>query len=168
MNLCLRTLAVIAAAVVAMPAVTWAQTDEIQVYTGAIAEPGIFNLTWHNNFTPVGQKTPAFPGGLVNNRNLNGVTEWAWGVTDWFEAGLYLPLYSVSADRGPSINGGKIRLLFALPHADDRTFFYAANFEFSYNSKHWDDRRYTSEIRPIIGWHLKPADRKSTRLNSSH
>lgn len=32
------------------------------------------------------------------------------------------------------------------------------NFEFSYNSKHWDSRRFTSEIRPIIGWHLRPVD----------
>ena len=43
-------------------------------------------------------------------------------------------------------------------HADDRKFFYAANFEFSYNSRHWDERTYTSEIRPIIGWHLHPVD----------
>ena len=153
-----RTLVLTALAILAIPAMTFAQTDEIQVYDGAIAEPGVFNLTWHNNFTPKGLKTPAFPGGLVNNRNLNGVTEWAYGVTDWFEAGLYLPLYSLSADRGPSINGGKIRLLFAEPHADDRKFFYAANFEFSYNSRHWDSRTYTSEIRPIIGWHLHPVD----------
>jgi hypothetical protein len=135
-----------------------AQTDEIQVYDGAIAQPGIVNLTWHNNFTPVGLKTPAFPGGLVNNHNLNGVTEWAYGVTDWFEAGLYLPLYSVSVRNGPTINGGKIRLLFTVPHAADRKFFYACNFEFSYNSKHWDPRTYTSEIRPIVGWHLKQWD----------
>jgi len=135
-----------------------AQTDEIQVYDAVIAEPGVFNLTWHNNFTPNGLKTPAFAGGLVNNDNLNGVTEWAYGVTDWFEAGLYLPLYSVSAARGPSINGGKIRFLFVSPRAAERKFFYGANFEFSYNAKHWDPRRYTSEIRPIIGWHLKPWD----------
>jgi hypothetical protein len=36
----------------------------------------------------------AFTGGLVDNHNLNGVTEWAYGVTDWFEAGLYLAWYS--------------------------------------------------------------------------
>jgi hypothetical protein len=154
----LRIFAAIAAVLIAGPVLAVAQTDEIQVYDGAIAERGVFNLTWHNNFTPDGLKTPAFPGGLVNNRNLNGVTEWAYGVTDWFEAGLYLPLYSISADRGPTINGGKIRFLFAVPKADDRKFFYAANFEFSFNSKHWDDRRYTSEIRPIIGWHLHPVD----------
>ena len=150
--------AALAVALVATPALTLAQTDEIQVYDGAIAEPGTLNLTWHNNFTPRGQTEPAFPGGLVNNRNYNGVTEWAWGVTNWFEAGLYLPLYSISNARGPTINGGKIRLLFARPHADDRTFVYAVNFEFSYNSRHWDEQRYTSEIRPIIGWHLKPVD----------
>jgi hypothetical protein len=30
------------------PPVALAQTDEIQVYDAAIAEPGVFNLTWHN------------------------------------------------------------------------------------------------------------------------
>jgi hypothetical protein len=151
-------MAAVAAALIALPAAALAQTDEIQVYDGGIADRGVFNLTWHNNFTPKGSKEPGFPGGLANDKNLNGVTEWAYGVTDWFEAGLYLPLYSISKDRGPTINGGKIRLLFAVPHADDRKFFYAANFEFSYNSKHWDERRYTSEIRPIIGWHFHPID----------
>ena len=72
--------------------------------------------------------------------------------------GTYLPLYSVSAARGPSINGGKIRFLFVKPHAAEHKFFYGANFEFSYNAKHWDPRTYTSEIRPFFGWHLKPWD----------
>lgn len=138
--------------------IAFAQTDEIQVYDGSIAPPGVFNLTWHNNFTPDGQKSPAFPGGLIPDKSFNGVTEWAYGVTDWLEAGLYLPLYSISKGRGPTINGGKLRILFASPHAADRTFFYAANFEFSYNARHWDPRRYTSEIRPIIGVHLHPVD----------
>src|SRR3954469_25615258 len=113
--------------VVSMPMVAVAQTDEIQVYDGGLADVGVFNLTWHNNFSPKGSRVPGFPGGLANNRNLNGVTEWAYGVTDCFEAGLYLPLYSVSAARGPSINGGKVRLLFVRPHAADRRFFYGAN-----------------------------------------
>jgi len=156
--ICLARALVLAAIALAAPAVTLAQTDEIQVYDGAIAERGVFNLTWHNNFTPDGLKTPAFPGGLIPDKSLNGVTEWAYGVTDWFEAGLYLPLYSISKDRGATINGGKIRLLFTAPHADDRTFFYAVNFEFSYNVKHWDTNRFTSEIRPIVGLHLHPVD----------
>jgi hypothetical protein len=141
----------------AAPVVTLAQTDEIQVYDAAIAEKGKINLMLHSNFTPDGQKTAGFPGGIVPNHSFNGVAEWAYGVTDWFEAGLYVPLYSFS-DSGASFNGAKLRALFVKPHADDHKFFYGMNFEFSFNRKQWDPRRYTSEIRAIIGWHLKPVD----------
>jgi len=65
----------------------FAQTDEIQVYDAAIAERGKFNLMIHNNFTPKGQKEPAFPGAVESNHALVGVAEWAYGVTDWFEQG---------------------------------------------------------------------------------
>jgi len=153
-----RVLVALVTALLALSAAAFAQTDEIQVYDASIADRGAFALTLHNNFTPIGVKTPAFPGGLVPDKSFNGVFEWAYGVTSWFEAGLYLPLYSVSKDRGATINGGKIRLLFVKPHADEHRFFYGANFEFSYNARHWDSDRYTSEIRPIVGWHLKPVD----------
>ena len=75
-----------------------AQTDEIQVYDAGIAPIGVFALTWHNNFTASGARAPANPGGVVPNHSLNGVTEWAYGVTHWFEAGLYLPLYTATSD----------------------------------------------------------------------
>ena len=158
MNVAERVIAVLFVILAMAPVLGFGQTDEIQVYDGSIAPPGKFNLTMHNNFTPAGINTPAFPGGLIPDKSLNGVTEWAWGVTKWFEAGLYLPLYSVSQHRGATINGGKIRMLFAAPHAADRSFFYAINFEFSYNSKHWDPRSFTSEIRPIIGLRLHRLD----------
>jgi hypothetical protein len=150
--------AVIAAVLLAGPVAAFAQTDEIQVYDAAIADKGKFNLMVHSNFTPSGQKTPAFPGGIIPDRSYNGVAEWAYGVTDWFEAGLYLPLYSISKDRGGSVNGLKLRLLFVKPHADDHKFFYGMNFEFSYNATYWEAHRFTSEIRPIIGVHLHPVD----------
>ena len=86
-----------------------AQTDEIQVYNATIAAPGVFNLTWHNNYTPSGRTSPDFPGGIVPNHTLNGVAEWAYGVTDWFEAGLYLPLYSISGSGALTYNGFKVR-----------------------------------------------------------
>jgi hypothetical protein len=79
-------------------------------------------------------------------------------VTPWFEAGLYLPLYSHDQDLGWGLDGFKLRALFAVPNADDRKFFYGANFEFSINARRWDTSRFTSEVRPIIGWHLKPWD----------
>jgi hypothetical protein len=135
-----------------------AQTDEIQVYNGEINEVGKASLTLHNNYTPIGRKEPEFPGAIVPQGSYNGVAEWAYGVTDWFEAGLYLPLYSMTRNGRPLINGGKIRILFAEPHVADRQFFYAINFEFSYNARHWEPTRYSSEIRPIVGVRFGPVD----------
>jgi hypothetical protein len=145
-------------ALIALPRMAFAQADEIQVYDGGLAAVGIFNLTVHNNYTLSGLTTPAFPGAVTSNHAWVGVAEWAYGVTDWFEAGLYMPLYSNDETLGFTLNGFKLRTLFAVPHADTRRFFYGANFEFSYNGKHWDTRRFTSEIRPIVGLHLGRLD----------
>lgn len=153
-----RRLAMSWLALAVIPGACLAQADEIQVYDGGLAPPGVFNLTLHNNYTPSGIKQPAFPGAVTSHHAWVGVAEWAYGVTDWFEAGLYLPLYSVDEDLGATINGFKLRTLFAVPNADDRTFFYGVNIEYSYNGKHWDTKRFTSEIRPIVGWHLRPID----------
>lgn len=139
------------AIVLGVPGRAAAQTDEIQVYTAEIAPQGVFNLTLHTNFTPRGIATPAFPGAVTANHSLNGVPEWAYGVKPWFEAGLYMPLYSVDRSTGFGLDGFKLRSLFVVPHAEDRTFFYGTNFEFSINAKRWDTKRYSSEIRPIVG-----------------
>src|SRR5476651_76982 len=137
--------------IAAVPSIAFAQTDEIQVYTGELAPVGVFNLTLHNNYTPNGLKDPAFPGANTSDKSLNGVPEWAYVVTEWFEAGLYMPLYSIDKNLGAVLNGFKLRTLFAVPHAEDRKFFYGANFEFSFNARYWDQKRVSSEIRPIIG-----------------
>ena len=131
-----------------------AQTDEIQVYDAEITAPGHFNLTWHNNFTPDGRTEPAFPGGIVPDHALNGVPEWGYGVTQWFEAGLYLPIYTITRDGELRFDAAKLRALLVVPHAHDRTFFYGVNFELSYNEPHWDPSRFTGEIRGIVGLHL--------------
>jgi hypothetical protein len=131
-----------------------AQTDEIQVYDAGIAPTGSFNLTLHNNYTPNGSTVPSYPGGIVPDHALNGVAEWAYGAAPWFEAGLYFPLYSITRDGGVLYNGFKLRALFVTPDAAQREFFYGVNFEFSFNTAHWDQRAYTSEIRGIVGTHV--------------
>jgi hypothetical protein len=145
-------------ALVATSTMAFAQTDEIQVYDANIAAVGKFNLMVHDNFTPSGRKTPAFPDAVISNHALVGVAEWAYGVTDWFEQGLYLPLYSHSTNDGLTYNGFKLRWLFVRPHSNEHRFFYGVNFEFSVNQKQWDPRHFTSELRPIVGWHLHPID----------
>jgi hypothetical protein len=135
-----------------------AQTDEIQVYTGQLEAPGQFNLTVHANYTPRGRTIPAFSGGIVPEGSLNGAFEWAYGVRDWFEAGAYLPVYTVTRTGKPLLDGGKLRALFAVPHAEARSFFYGVNFELSRNSRAWDQSRYGGEIRPIVGARHGPWD----------
>lgn len=135
-----------------------AQTDEIQVYDAEIAAPGHFNLTWHNNFTPAGRYQAAFPGGVVPQHALNGVPEFAYGVTDGFEAGAYLPVYTLTGDGRLLMDAVKLRALFVTPHAHDRTLFYGVNFELSYNTPHWAPSRWSGEIRPIVGVRLGRLD----------
>lgn len=142
-----------------------AVTDEIQVYTGDIEKEGVLGLTWHNNYTIDGLQSPAFAGGLVDNHAYSSVTEWAYGVTPWFEAGLYLPLYAHSDNQDWSFNGFKLRALFVQPDNEDKDFYYGLNFEFSWNQKLWDSQVNTGEIRPIIGWRFGEDQRFSFTFN---
>ena len=155
----MRTFVLILIGLLTFSSALFAQTDEIQVYDAEIEPPGIFNLMVHANFTPSGRTIPDFPGATIANHSFNGAAEWAYGVTPWFEQGLYLPVYSLySTNHGAAINGFKIRELFVRPHAHDHTFFYGMNFEFSVNAGYWEGRRITSEIRPILWLHLHPFD----------
>jgi hypothetical protein len=132
-----------------------AQTDEIQVYDGAIAAPGIFNVMVHSNFTPKGRTEPSYPGAIIANHSLNGTVEWAYGVKPWMEQGLYLPVYSpYSTQRGGTIDGLKVRELFVRPNSDKRKIFWGTNFEFSFNYHYWESRTYSAEVRPIMGANL--------------
>jgi hypothetical protein len=159
LSLVCRSRAVLAFLLIGAPVAAVAQTDEIQVYDAEIADQGVFNLMLHTNYTPIGRKTPDYPGAIIPNHSVNGALEWAYGVNDWFEQGLYLPVESAySQGRGGSINGFKLRELFVRPNAHEHTFFYGVNFEFSVNYHYWERRRITSEVRPIVGLHLHPVD----------
>jgi hypothetical protein len=128
--------------------------DEIQVYNAEIAEVGQWTVQQHLNYAINGRKEPDFPGGIVPHHTLNGTPEFAYGITDWWELGFYLPFAIDSRDRFLS-NGGKIRNLFVSPHAAERNFFYGVNFEFSYETPPFSETRYGLEIRPIIGMRNK-------------
>jgi len=125
-------------------------TDEIQVYNAGIAAVGQFTIQQHLNYIPLGVKDPPFPGGLISNNSVNGTPEFAYGITDWWEVGLYLP-FSIKDDKFYS-NAFKLRTLFVSPHADQRNFFYGINFELSNETPPFAQTRWALEMRPIIGW----------------
>jgi hypothetical protein len=124
-------------------------TDEIQVYNAGIAAPGQFTIQQHLNYIALGIKEPPFPGGLVSHHSINGTPEFAYGVTDWWEVGLYLPF--AIQDRQFLSDSFKLRTLFVAPHAEQRDFFYGVNFEFSNTTPKFSQSRFGLEIRPIIG-----------------
>ncbi len=123
--------------------------DEIQVYNAGIAAPGQFTIQQHLNYIPLGVKDPPFPGGLVSHNSINGTPEFAYGVTDWWEVGLYLPF--AIQDQQFLSDSFKLRTLFVSPNAAERSFFYGVNFEFSNTTPKFSQTRFGMEIRPIIG-----------------
>ena len=123
--------------------------DEIQVYNAGIAAPGQFTIQQHLNYIALGQKDPPFPGGFASHGSLNGTPEFAYGVTEWWEVGLYLP-FAVQ-NRQFLSDSFKLRTLFVSPNAEQRNFFYGVNFEFSHAMPKFSQTRFGMEIRPIIG-----------------
>lgn len=128
---------------------TASAVDEIQVYNANIAAPGQFTIQQHLNYVGSGLTNAPFPGGLISHGSLNGTPEFAYGVTDWWEVGLYLP-FAVQ-DRQFLSDSVKLRTLFVTPHAEDRSFFYGINFEISNSTPKFAQTRFGLEIRPIIG-----------------
>jgi hypothetical protein len=107
-------------------------------------------LQQHLNYAIKGRTDPDFDGGVIPNRALNGTPELAYGITEWWEIGLYAPF---AVDQGQFLsNAGKIRNLFVTPNAAKREFFYGVNFEISYATPRFSETKWNLEIRPIIGW----------------
>jgi hypothetical protein len=145
-----RTHCLISAAVLSLAATDRARaTDEIQVYNAGIADVGQLTIQQHLNYIPLGVKEPPFPGGLISHNSINGTPEFAYGIADWWEVGLYLP-FSIKDQKFYS-DAFKLRTLFVSPHAERRDFFYGVNFEFSNETPPFSQTRFAMEIRPIIG-----------------
>jgi hypothetical protein len=103
--------------------------DEIQVYNAEIAAVGQWTYQQHLNYAAVGQSHPKCREAF--RHALQGTPEFAYGLTDWWEAGFYLP-FAVNGDGQFLSDGAKIRSLFVVPDAAKRSFFYGINFELGY------------------------------------
>jgi hypothetical protein len=131
--------------------------DEIQVYNAEINRPGQFSLQLHGNYVPRGRTTPEFPGGMVPDGAFNGTPEFALGLTDFWEVGLYLP-YAVTTGADFKSGGAKLRTLFVTPHAHERWFFCGLNIELGYQPTAFEETYWNTEIRPIVGWRHAPVE----------
>jgi hypothetical protein len=121
---CVRALVVVDAVLLAIVTCTPARAvdevhDEIQVYNAEIAELGQWTYEQHLNYAVAGQKQPEVPGGFNSNHSLQGTPEFAYGLTDWWEPGFYLP-FAVTQDGQFLSDAAKIRSLFVVPDAAKR------------------------------------------------
>ncbi len=124
--------------------------DEIEVYNAEIADVGQWTLEQHLNYAATGQTQPEVPGGFTSNHSLQGTPEFAYGITDWWEGGFYIPFAATGSGQFLS-DGAKIRSLFVVPDAAKRSFFYGVNFELGYEMPRFSAKPWGLEIRPIIG-----------------
>lgn len=124
--------------------------DEIQVYNAEIADVGQWTIEQHLNYAAIGQTQPEFLGGFTSNHSLQGTPEFAYGITPWWEGGLYIPFAVDGAGQFLS-DGFKVRSLLVVPDAAKRNFFYGVNFELGYELPRFSPTPWSLEIRPIIG-----------------
>lgn len=147
-----------------------ALSDEIQVYTDDINAPREYGLEVHVNTTPRGRSTPDYPGEAVPNHGLRITPEFSYGLTETWEAGLYIPANRESSGNF-SIAGAKLRLkwLPIRPSEGQSGWFAGANGELSRLQQKFSESRNALELRlmggyrdemwlvavnPVFGWNL--------------
>lgn len=128
-----------------------AVSDEIQVYTEELNDPGKFGLEQHFNYVFKGTRTPDYPGQMTTNHVTQTTSEFSYGITRNLEGGLYLPL-AITPGGDVFLNGLRLRLKYIAPRQDDENLFYGLNVEISRNSSRTSDSISAMELKPIIGY----------------
>jgi hypothetical protein len=149
-----RTLCVaLLACLGAVPAAHADLSDEIQVYTDDINDPGEFGLELHINTTPKGRSTPDYPGEVTPYHGLRLTPEFSYGISRDWEAGLYLPV-SRDASGNTQLAGAKVRLkwLPVRPGDGEAGWFFGANGELARMKQPFSESRSSAELRLMAGW----------------
>lgn len=128
-----------------------AAPDEIQVYTEELNKPGEFGLEQHLNYTIKGQQTPDYPGQMTSHHVTQITPEFSYGLTDTFEAGLYVPVAITSAG-DTFLNGLRVRLKYIAPRQSEEEVFYGLNVEVGRDAPRTSESISGMELRPIIGY----------------
>ena len=129
----------------------YAASDEIQVYTEELNDPGQFGLEQHVNYSFNGTKVPEYPGQMPPNHVLQVTPEFSYGLTRTLEAGLYVP-FAFTPAGDTFLNGLRARIKYIAPRQPGDDMFYGLNVEVGRNSQRVSDSITGMELRPIIGY----------------
>jgi hypothetical protein len=128
-----------------------AAPEEIQVYVDDMSAPGRFGLDVHTNVVATGDAAADFAGQQSSVGRLRVTPEFAYGLTPWLEAGLYLPLASVDRSGRVGLDGAKVRLKYIAPKTAGQDWFWGANFEIGRVDHHLDANPWNAELKAILG-----------------
>ena len=134
-----------------------ASPDEIQVYNDAINKQGESSLDIHTNYVISGAKTAAWPGDTPSDHSFRVTPEFAYGLTENWEFGAYLP-FLMESNGTKHIEGAKLRLKY-LSAPKDSSFYWGLNGELGRVSFRSAEQNWNVELRPILGyraekWHF--------------
>ena len=123
---------------------------EIQVYDATVDKPGSVGMEVHANSVISGVRT-SVPPELPAHRQSHFTLEPAIGITDWWEAGMYLQT-TLLPDGSFEYAGSKLRTKFVVPSRGAGRVGWGVNMELSRIPEHYDRNRWGAEIRPIVTW----------------
>jgi hypothetical protein len=138
-------------AILGSAGVARAADEEIQVYQDEMSKKGQFGLDVHLNYVAQNTAPLDYTGQQPSVYRTRITPEWAYGVTDHIELGLYLPLMTVQANR-LSILGEKMRIKWIPTTPDKQGLFWGANFELGKVEKSLDINPWNAELKGIVGW----------------
>ncbi len=125
--------------------------EEIQVYMDEIGKPGEFGLDVHTNYVADGDLVTDYPGNQPSLHRLRITPEFAYGLTDSLELGVYLPLATVDQDGHLDAGGIKFRLKYVAPKAPEAGWFWGANLELGRVNHSLDANPVNGELKGILG-----------------
>ena len=130
--------------------VAHAAPEEIQVYLDDLRAPGQLGVDVHNNFAVSGRSMPDYPGEQAPEKVYRLTPEFAYGLTQTTELGLYL-----LSTRDPQGNlhgdGIKARIKYIAPHDLERGPFWGANLEVGRSSRRVAETPWNAELKGIFG-----------------
>jgi len=130
--------------------------EEIQVYMDEIGKPGEFGVDVHTNYVASGDLVTDYPGNQPSLHRLRITPEFAYGLTDSLELGLYLPLATLDRDGQLDLGGIKFRLKYVAPKAPAGRWFWGANLELGRVNHSLDANPVNGELKGIAGTRSGP------------
>lgn len=128
-----------------------AADEEIQVYQDEMNRKGQFGLDMHVNYVPVNTAPLDYVGEQPSVYRTRITPEWAYGLTDHVELGVYLPLTTIQDNRF-SVLGEKLRIKYIATKPDAPGVFWGGNFEIGRVDKPLDINPWNAELKGIVGW----------------